>query len=157
MTQLTLGQFRVGISFNPSGDQNVIDIKSLAADLIDVINALPAQDSEQARLKALALTAIEDGAMWGVKAATKQPIPEHLKQPHPMDARTTAPSVPSADPFDEACRSAAVVVMGSIGPWEKVAEGWQIMDMLQHIGKKGFANIHIADVYATLDKMRGQK
>ena len=58
----TLGQFRVGIGFNPSADPNVDAIKTQAAGLIDLINALPAQDSEQARLKALAMSAIEEGA-----------------------------------------------------------------------------------------------
>jgi hypothetical protein len=156
MTQQTLGQFRVGVSFNPSNNADVDIIKMQAAALIDTLNALPVMDGEGARLKALAMSAIEDGAMWGVKAATKQPIPEHLRVEKPF-APAPTPTPAQADPFDEACRAAAVAVMGSIGPWEKVAEGWQIMDMLDRIHRKGFTGIHIADVYATLDKIRGQK
>lgn len=86
----TKGEYRVGIDFNPSGDDTVAEIKRLAADLIDLIDGLPEprgprhvpssadmerqmrHQGEVGRLKALAQTAIEDGAMWAVKAATKQ-------------------------------------------------------------------------------------
>ncbi|WP_449043710.1 Acb2/Tad1 domain-containing protein [Paracoccus versutus] len=72
----TKGEYRVGISFNPSQDDAVSRIKRAAADLIDMIDSIPSdRDSERGneagRLKALAQTAIEDGAMWAVKAATK--------------------------------------------------------------------------------------
>ncbi len=72
----TKGEYRVGISFNPSQDDAVRRIKRAAADLIDMIDSIPSdRDSERGneagRLKALAQTAIEDGAMWAVKAATK--------------------------------------------------------------------------------------
>lgn len=74
---LTTGEFRVGINFNPSGDDMVGQIKRAAADLIDLIEAIPLSagdrvGNEVARLKALAMTHIEDAAMWGVKAATKR-------------------------------------------------------------------------------------
>lgn len=79
---MTKGEYRVGISFNPSADDKVAQIKRAAADLIDLIQSIeehPAQldmrFSEIVRLKALAQTAIEEGAMWAVKAATK-PAPE---------------------------------------------------------------------------------
>lgn len=155
---LTLGQFRVGTSFNPSADPSVDAIKAAAAALIDIINALPSQDSEQARLKALAITAIEDGAMWGVEAATKQPVPEHLKQPFPTVANEVAPAqIKLTDPFEVACRTVAVSVMGSIGPWPKAPEPWQEMDMLDLLAKRGFSGVLISDVYETLNKIRGQK
>lgn len=72
----TKGEYRVGISFNPSQDDAVSRVKRAAADLIDMIDSIPSdRDSERGneagRLKALAQTAIEDGAMWAVKAATK--------------------------------------------------------------------------------------
>lgn len=72
----TKGEYRVGISFNPSQDDAVSRIKRAAADLIDMIDSIPSdRDSERGneagRLKALAQTSIEDGAMWAVKAATK--------------------------------------------------------------------------------------
>jgi hypothetical protein len=75
---MTKGEYRVGIKFNPSSDDMVGKIKRQAADLIDMIETLHASDptdtlqcAEVLRLKALAQTAIEDGAMWAVKAATK--------------------------------------------------------------------------------------
>jgi hypothetical protein len=47
-------------------------IKRAAADLIDLVEGIaPTSDGEIARLRALAMTHIEDGAMWAVKAATK--------------------------------------------------------------------------------------
>lgn len=78
---MTRGEYRVGVTFNPSNDDMVSNVKRAAADLIDLIDSIPvpvvdsvstAQHSnEVARLKALAQTHIEDAAMWGVKAATK--------------------------------------------------------------------------------------
>lgn len=69
---MTKGEYRVGINFNPSADDTVGRIKRAAADLIDLIETVDTLDiAERGRLKALAQTAIEDGAMWAVKAATK--------------------------------------------------------------------------------------
>lgn len=72
----TKGEFRVGISFNPSNNPMVDQIKAKAAELIDLIETISADresevGTERARLKALAQTHIEDAAMWAVKAATK--------------------------------------------------------------------------------------
>ena len=83
---MTKGEYRVGITFNPSSDDKVAQIKHAAADLIDLIETIPwpqyAPDEEVdgshigeiGRLKALAQTEIESAAMWAVKAATKQPM-----------------------------------------------------------------------------------
>lgn len=88
---MTKGEYRVGITFNPSNDDTVGKIKHAAADLIDLIGAIPEPKingdmtsekwvnasthlNEVKRLQALAQTAIEEGAMWAVKAATKGPI-----------------------------------------------------------------------------------
>jgi hypothetical protein len=80
---MTKGEYRVGITFNPSNDDTVSKIKRLAADLIDLIEAIGTENiaqgavvenAEVRRLKALAQTAVEDGAMWAVKAATKGPM-----------------------------------------------------------------------------------
>lgn len=85
---MTKGEYRVGINFNPSADDMVGKIKRAAADLIDLIEAIPMPDmaddmadaewakamdhtSEVVRLKSLAQTHVEDAAMWAVKAATK--------------------------------------------------------------------------------------
>ena len=85
---MSTGEYRVGINFNPGGDDTVATIKRAAADLIDIVgeisDGLPPRQmpfhgtpqgdrsAEIMRLKALAQTAIEDGAMWAVKAATKR-------------------------------------------------------------------------------------
>lgn len=73
---MTTGEYRVGISFNPSGDEMVNKIKRAAADLIDLVHSIAnvhegVEVAESVRLKALAMTHIEDAAMWAVKAATK--------------------------------------------------------------------------------------
>lgn len=77
---MTRGEYRVGVSFNPGGHPLVDQIKRQAADLIDLIGGIepgsdnPEQVSEVARLKALAATAVEEAAMWAVKAATKPTV-----------------------------------------------------------------------------------
>lgn len=77
---MTKGEYRVGTGFNPSGDDLVGQIKRKAAELIDPIDQVEVPsavaniarlDAEVARCKSVAQTAIEDGAMWAVKAATK--------------------------------------------------------------------------------------
>jgi hypothetical protein len=78
---MTKGEYRVGITFNPSKDDMVAQIKRAAADLIDMIDGIPGdavrdmRGSEVGRLKALAQTHVEDAAMWAVKAATKPGVP----------------------------------------------------------------------------------
>jgi hypothetical protein len=76
---MTKGEYRVGINFNPSNNDMVGQIKRKAADLIDLIETVTTdgetdQYVEVSRLKALAQTAIEEAAMWAVKAATKPPV-----------------------------------------------------------------------------------
>jgi hypothetical protein len=71
----TKGESRVRVTFNPSGNQDVDEIKAVAAALIDRCGSvnLPKDEekqNEQKRLIALAQTAAEEAAMWGVKAAT---------------------------------------------------------------------------------------
>ncbi len=64
---LTEGEYRVGIDFNPAGNPQVSEIKEAAAELIDLIG----NHGKDSRCAALAMTAIEDGAMWAVKSITK--------------------------------------------------------------------------------------
>lgn len=68
---MTLGEYRVGIDFNPSGNEQVDKIKRAAADLIDLVNRINGVH-EVERLKALAMDCFETGAMWAVKTATKK-------------------------------------------------------------------------------------
>lgn len=99
MSAQTIGQYRVGIHFNPSGADNVGMVKRMGADYIDAIimlrdqrmkeldsqyeaaegvvpavlpdPALSEQICEVARLAEAAIDAVEDAAMWAVKALTK--------------------------------------------------------------------------------------
>ena len=67
----TFGEKRVRTSFNPSEQSTVQHIKERAAEFINYVNDnVAAGDGEVGRLKALALTSIEEAAMWAVKAAT---------------------------------------------------------------------------------------
>ena len=66
------GEDRVGISFNPSDNLQVDNVKKLSAELIDLIEQTPRRNDEVNRLIALAQTAVEEGAMWAVKAVTKK-------------------------------------------------------------------------------------
>lgn len=76
--KFTLGEFRVGIDFNVSGSADVDEIKRIAADFINLLEAKKKKigrdnslASEQFRLIAHAQTLVEDAAMNGVKAVTK--------------------------------------------------------------------------------------
>ena len=64
---MTVGEDRVRVKFNPSGEGLVEQIKQKSAELIDICEELKAKD---VRLASLAQTHYEDAAMWAVKAAT---------------------------------------------------------------------------------------
>jgi hypothetical protein len=68
--KLTEGQWRVGVTFNPSQSPQVDGFKSLTAALIDGILA----GGVDKRTAALAATAYEEAAMWAVKSLTKPVI-----------------------------------------------------------------------------------
>lgn len=79
--QLSVGERAVGLTFNPSGDPLVTELKQLYAKIIDVcyrerekvnagrITAAP-QQHEAARLWSIAITEAQGAQMWSVKAAT---------------------------------------------------------------------------------------
>jgi hypothetical protein len=70
---MTIGEDRVRVKFNPSGNGLVDRIKQKTAELIDECDLCASEDqdsSERKRLWALAMTHYEDAAMWAVKAAT---------------------------------------------------------------------------------------
>ena len=75
----TLGEYRVGVNFNPSNNTSVDILKKEGARLLDMINNYPDQyqidskDSEILRLKNIAMDHIETGIMYAVKVVTKQP------------------------------------------------------------------------------------
>jgi hypothetical protein len=68
----TLGEHRVRLDFNPSGEGVVYDVKRHTAAIIDLVQLIKINnpDGEVARCCALAMTAYEEAAMWAVKAAT---------------------------------------------------------------------------------------
>lgn len=71
---MTEGEWRVGVSFNPSGNKDVDEIKYDVAVLIDFLATI-AEDRNHpgARCASIAMTKFEEAAMWAVKAVTKQP------------------------------------------------------------------------------------
>ena len=70
--KVSLGEYRVRTQFNPSDDSVVQNIKERMAETLNYINEniKPGDNGEIARLKSLALTSLEESAMWAVKAAT---------------------------------------------------------------------------------------
>ena len=72
----TLGDRRVVRSFNASNENYVGDAKAMCAAIIDMLDSIPEGNSECGRWKALAMTAIEEGCMWWVKALTAGQIEE---------------------------------------------------------------------------------
>lgn len=73
---MTEGEHRVGVTFNPSADPRVDDVKRRVAALIDDLLAIVSErDHPGARCASIAVTDFETAAMWAVKAITKQPKP----------------------------------------------------------------------------------
>ena len=73
----TLGEKRIRVEFNVNNDEYIHLLKQKSAELIDLIDQATNHPSwndetlrEWLRLKALAMTSIEEAAMWAVKAAT---------------------------------------------------------------------------------------
>jgi len=69
----TFGAKAVGLSFNPSGDKDVQQIKELYAQIIETLNTIRGTDrSEKSRLLSIAITEAQTAQMWAVKAITWQ-------------------------------------------------------------------------------------
>lgn len=70
--EMSYGQKAVGISFNPAQDQDVAEVKTLCAELIDKMNGMRnlSLSPEQKRLYSIAITSFQESQMWGVKAIT---------------------------------------------------------------------------------------
>lgn len=70
--KLTEGEYRVGVTFNPSQNEVVADVKAKIAALIDDVGKIAAdRDHPGARCASIAMTELESAAMWAVKAITK--------------------------------------------------------------------------------------
>lgn len=63
----TIGEKRVRTEFNPTDNSIIENIKQKAAELINMVENIKANDP---RLASLAQTSFEEGAMWAVKCAT---------------------------------------------------------------------------------------
>lgn len=75
--EMTYGEKAVGLTFNPSNDPRVQEIKALYAKIIDICNIVPVKENseingEQARLYKIAITEAQTAQMWAVKAVTYQ-------------------------------------------------------------------------------------
>lgn len=69
---LTFGEKAVGLSFNPSGDEKVNEVKELYAKIIDLCNDMREEvgKGEKARLLSVAITEAQGAQMWAVKGIT---------------------------------------------------------------------------------------
>jgi hypothetical protein len=70
--QMTYGEKAVGLTFNPSGDPKVNEIKVAYAKIIDLCNELrtEAGQGERGRLLSVAITEAQTAQMWAVKGIT---------------------------------------------------------------------------------------
>lgn len=71
--ELTFGQKAVGVTFNPSQNQSVAEVKQKFADLIDNLYEFrndPNMSSEAKRHASIAITDLETAQMRAVKALT---------------------------------------------------------------------------------------
>lgn len=69
---LSYGGKAAGVSFNPSQDPHVKEIKGRSAWLIDLFNDLRnnTEDPEVKRMLSVAITELQTAQMWAVKAVT---------------------------------------------------------------------------------------
>lgn len=69
---LTFGQKAVGLTFNPSGSDEVAACKRGFADLIDQMHHLRknSKNMEVGRMASVAITEMQTAQMWAVKALT---------------------------------------------------------------------------------------
>ena len=69
---MTYGERAVGLDFNPSGDDDVHRVKTLMAELIDILNEErgTAKTAEKTRLFGIAIIEAQTAQMWAVKALT---------------------------------------------------------------------------------------
>lgn len=61
----------IRLSFNPSGNEKVLRLKTLAAALITEYEGIRDANPAAAREAAVAITNLQTASMWGVLAATK--------------------------------------------------------------------------------------
>lgn len=67
------GEKAVGLTFNPSGNPDVLKLKELYAEIINMLNTFrinEGQPSEKGRLLSVAITEAQTAQMWAVKGVT---------------------------------------------------------------------------------------
>lgn len=71
--EMTLGEKRCHIDFNPSSDDKIGTFKRMMADAIDYLNdqMIESSDPEAKRCFAVAMTELETAQMYGVKGIAK--------------------------------------------------------------------------------------
>jgi hypothetical protein len=98
---MTLGEFRLGVNFNPSGKSEVDELKGSGADIIDMLDAtrdtIEKNDplaGETHRTISMAQSLIEEGVMLGVKALTRKTAnvvivkPEFIRDKEPEEKQS---------------------------------------------------------------------
>lgn len=72
--ELTFGEKAVGLTFNPGKNEQVDMIKRVCATSIDYLNDLrnSSENGDVKRMLSVAITEIQTGQMWAVKAVTWQ-------------------------------------------------------------------------------------
>lgn len=72
VNEMSYGEKAVGLTFNPSGDQNVQKVKELYAQIIDLCDEhrRVAGPGEKGRLLSVAITEAQTAQMWAVKGFT---------------------------------------------------------------------------------------
>lgn len=70
--ELTFGEKAVGLTFNPSNNESVQQIKEKFAAVIDNLNDFrnATEDGEVKRMLSVAITEAQTAQMWAVKAVT---------------------------------------------------------------------------------------
>jgi hypothetical protein len=73
MREMTLGEKRCHINFNPSSDDKIGTFKRMMADAIDYCNneLMATQDPEAKRCFSIAMTELETAQMYAVKGIAK--------------------------------------------------------------------------------------
>lgn len=68
----TYGEKAVGLTFNPNGSEQVNQIKTKCAKLIDELNDCrnATKDGEVKRMLSIAITEVQTAQMWAIKAIT---------------------------------------------------------------------------------------
>lgn len=76
LRDLTFGEKAVGLTFNPSNNNNVQKIKELYAEIIDILHEIECpmsnniSSNDMNRLLDIAITQAQTAQMWAVKAIT---------------------------------------------------------------------------------------